>query len=446
MRGKHAKKVDASAHISSLDAGSFGRGVGASSQANSTLEQGADAHGQGGDAPRQSDVRGWDDANHSNAAGLGAGANRPASRSAVAAHAQNVARGAEPRACEMYPEHIKRRKRKRVAKRVLIAVASVLAAFVIGVGAYALWFSSQLDSRLALDSDDAKDISAALSPVDTNGPFYVLILGSDSREGSGTSSEAMYAEGQERSDVIMLARIDASNRKVTLVSVPRDTPYTYEDGTVGKINETYNKGGAAYTIKAVSELTGVSISHYAEVHISDLEAIVDYLGGVTVNVDTDMTVKDALTGESISLKAGKQTLNGQQAQAFARGRKMYADNQDGHRQSNVRTLLEAVVRKALDRPVAELPDTILNLAQSVSTDMKTSDMVSMALPFASSAGSFKMYGVTGPIDGDNYGDGGIWLCYPNPDGWKKLMAVVDAGEDPSNVDVSDTAVVIAASK
>lgn len=398
-------------------------------------------HAKGADASAQRDVT-----SQRGGAGQQDGANRRATHSAAAAHAQRMAHGGEPRAIEMYPEHIKRRKRKRLAKRILIGIASVLAAVIIGVGAYALWFSSQLDSRLALDSDDAKDISAALSPTDTSGPFYVLILGSDSREGSGTSSEAMYAEGQERSDVIMLARVDAANKQVTLVSVPRDTPYTYEDGTVGKINEAYNKGGASYTIKAVSDVTGVEINHYAEVHISDLEAIVDYLGGVTVNVDTDMTVKDALTGEQITLKKGKQTLNGQQAQAFARGRKMYADNQDGHRQSNVRTLLEAVVRKALDRPVSELPDTVLNLAQSVSTDMKTSDMVSLALPFASSAGSFKMYGVTGPIDGDNYGEGGIWLCYPNPDGWKKLMSVVDAGEDPSGIDVSDMAEVPASAK
>lgn len=365
-----------------------------------------------------------------------------ASKHAIARHARDVELGRETTAQQLFPEYVKGRRRKRLAKRILAVVLSILLVFAVAVGGYAAWFMAQLDSKIALDSRSSEDIEGALDDADVSQPFYMLLLGSDSRENSGTSDEAMYAPGQERSDVIMLARIDAGSQKVTLVSVPRDTPYTFEDGSVRKINETYNKGGAAYTIKAVSEVTGVPISHYAEVRISELESIVDYLGGVEVTVDIDMTVYDTLTGEAITLKAGKQTLNGQQAQAFARGRKMYADNQDGHRQSNVRSLLEAIVRKALSKPAPELPDTVLNLAQCVSTDLKTSELVSMAWAFASNAHGFKMYGVTGPIDGDNYGNNGEWLCYPNPEGWKKIMSVVDAGDDPSGIDVSSTTRVV----
>ena len=135
---------------------------------------------------------------------------------------------------------------------------------------------------------------------------------SDSREGSGTSGRADESGDNQRSDVMILLRVDLANRQVTMVSVPRDTPYRTSDGRLVKINEAYNIGGAAESIKAVSQLTGVDISHYAEVHFSELENIVDALGGVDVNVDIKLSYKDALTGAKITLQPGYQTLNGQQ--------------------------------------------------------------------------------------------------------------------------------------
>ncbi|MBQ9003185.1 MAG: LCP family protein [Eggerthellaceae bacterium] len=300
-----------------------------------------------------------------------------------------------------------------------------------------------LNNALAPSSETLKAVDQQLVAAPVNQPFYMLLLGSDSREGSGTSTSVTEQGDQQRSDVIMLARIDAPNKQVTLVTVPRDTPYTMPDGSVQKINETYNVGGAALTIKAVSEVTGAPISHYANVHISELEAIVDSLGGIEVHVDRQLTVKDALTGETIVLSEGTQTLNGQQAQAFVRARHEYnkkGESQDGSRQSNVRTFTQAVVKKVLDRPVTELPGTILNLAQYVETDLTAADLVSLGVSFA--GGGLKMYSCTGPTEGytaEEYG--GIWLCYPNPEGWAELMRQVDAGLEPKSIDYESTQIV-----
>lgn len=346
-----------------------------------------------------------------------------------------------PTAQQLYPAYVKARTRKRILKRVLLGALCVLVACVVAAGAYGAWFSAQLNANMALDEGAAQEVNDALTSVDANQPFYVLLLGSDQRENSELSAGTQYADGSERSDVIMLARVDAAQRKVTLVSIPRDTPYTMQDGSVAKINETFRTGGAAATIAAVSEITGVPIAHYAEVHISNLEAVVDYLGGVDVYVDIDMTVKDVLTGEKVKLKQGQQTLNGQQAQAFARGRKMYDTDQDAHRQSNVRQLLEAILNKALSRPAYEIPSTILELSKSVSTDITSSDLLFLGTKYAGASGKMTMYSCTGPTDGSNWGADGIWLCYENPEGWAKLMAVVDSGEDPSGIDVSDTEII-----
>ena len=67
-------------------------------------------------------------------------------------------------------------------------------------------------------------------------PFYMLLLGVDSNEarldGSEVGDVGAYGAGQEnyRTDTMILARVDPGNKKVTLVSIHRDTLYPV-DGT-----------------------------------------------------------------------------------------------------------------------------------------------------------------------------------------------------------------------
>ena len=46
-----------------------------------------------------------------------------------------------------------------------------------------------------------------------------------------------------------------------------------------------------------------------------------------------------------------------------------------------------------------------------------------------------LYSGSGPAAGEvDDSAGGLWLCYENPEGWKAVMDVVDAGDDPSDID------------
>lgn len=329
------------------------------------------------------------------------------------------------------------RRAKRRVPLVLKVIASLFLVIVLGLCGYIFWFSSQLDRALSSDKDALEGVEDVLVPVDPSRPFYALLLGSDSREG-GYSPNVTEQSGLERSDVIMLVRVDAPNRKLTMISIPRDTPYELEDGTIVKINEMYNRYGAAGSIKAVSEVTGAPIGHFAVVGFSDLESIVDLLGGVEVDIDVELSYKDVHTLEQVTLQPGIQTINGQQAQIFARARHEYSDNQDMHRQNNVRALLMAVLKKTLDRPITEIPGIVLEEARHVTTSTRTGDLVSLALAFGSGQ-DLIVYSGTGPYDGDivEYADG-QWLCYRNPEGWARLMALVDAGEEPIGVDFAAT--------
>ena len=95
----------------------------------------------------------------------------------------------------------------------------------------------------------------------------------------------------------------------------------------------------------------------------------------------------------------------------------------------------------LDRPLVELPKTILDLAEYVGTNLKVQDIVSAGFKFSASGDTMKMYTCTGPSDGGiRPNTGNLWLCYDNPQGWQILMDTVDKGEDPSGLDVNKYAI------
>ena len=313
-----------------------------------------------------------------------------------------------------------------VGKKILIVVLALLAILIAGTAAYVAIFNGKLHDNLSTPDE----MSQVLTPAEAGQPYYILLLGSDWRENSGTSDKPEMSGDQQRADVIILARMDPANKLVTMVSVPRDTRW-YHDGTVSKINEAYNIGGAALQTQVISELTGVPIAHTVETHFSGMEGLIDAVGGVWVDVPQAIEYKDALTGENVRVEEGRQLLNGQAAQIFARVRKAYTDG-DVTRQSNVRVLVSAIVDSILDKPFFEYPALGLKIADCFGTDMGLFDLVGLARDFGS---GYKMYSGTGPTAGDFEEEyDGLWLCYDNPDGWKRVMDAVDAGEDPSEID------------
>ena len=96
---------------------------------------------------------------------------------------------------------------------------------------------------------------------DAKAPFYVLVVGNDSRVGTTQISLEDYADGTGRSDTMMLVRVDPVTYKITLVTVPRDTEADYE-GSVVKINELYRQGGMEAAVEGVESLTGVHVQYY----------------------------------------------------------------------------------------------------------------------------------------------------------------------------------------
>lgn len=301
-----------------------------------------------------------------------------------------------------------------------MAVLLFLVAAVVALCVYV----SEYDSRVHGMQTSPEETAKALTPAAAGEPFYTLILGSDTRS---TLDQAK----SQRADIIILARVDTSSNQVTLVSIPRDTRWEHE-GSVYKINEAYNIGGAALEIKAVAELTGVPISHVFEIDQWGFTAIINNLGGVKVTVPQDISYKDSLGGNIIYLKEGEQVLGGREALIFARVRSQYQDS-DATRQSNVRQLFSAMVDAIREKPFFEWPAIGLSIASCYGSDTNLLDLLLVMSAFGD--GAITMYSGTGPNLGDiDESANGQWLCYDNPEGWARVMEAVEAGGNPSDVD------------
>ena len=268
------------------------------------------------------------------------------------------------------------------------------------------------------DREQAVAIDEMLTPVVSDEPFYMMVIGSDSRND----------EFGQRSDTNIVARIDPTTNTVTLISIPRDTAIDI-DGNVEKFNAAYNYNGAQGAIKAANELLGVQMSHYVEIDFSGLVDLIDEVGGV--EVDVPMKIEDADAGGK--LEAGEQTLNGEQALVFARSRSYTTG--DFQRSANQRLLVEAFIEKVLSMPPADIPGLVKQAAKCITTDMSLTDIIGYIQKFQDADGltiySAMIPSTTADSDGVSY-----VVC--DVEALKEMMAVVNEGGDPSTVVTDNT--------
>ena len=311
-------------------------------------------------------------------------------------------------------------KRHPVLKFLGVVVGLIIALF-----AGALIYVNVIMGNMSANDPE---LSAALSKVEGQQPYYTLLLGSDAREGQD--------ESECRTDVIILARVDPKTATATLVSVPRDT-LVYIDGYgPNKINSAYTFGGAAGAVNAVENLTGVSVSHYAEVNFGNLESLIDAMGGVQVNVEEP--INDPKAGK-FTIDAGEQTLNGEQALVFARSR-AYA-NGDFTRGNNQKILVNAIVDKMLSLDATAMPGVLMECSKCVTTDYSFNELLALVMTFqtAKNGGVASGVEVDNPIDaiatviGAITGSNGLSLTTALQLVWDYIMGATDSGEKPTEV-------------
>lgn len=317
-------------------------------------------------------------------------------------------------------------------KRIAIIVIAALLVVLLGAGtAFALYINhindelmrgNKTDEEL-LNIDDALGYGTSLDK-----PFYMLLIGSDRREGN----DAMGA----RSDTNVVVRVDPETDTVTMVSIPRDTKIDLDGHGTQKFNAAYAFDGAAGAIEAAEDLLDIEISHYAEVNFRELAGLVDAVGGVTVENESriDNWKCDDGDGNHYIIEAGTQHLNGGEALTFARNRD-YPDG-DFTRQKHQRAVIEAVIDEILAMPITSMPGVIEAAAKCVTTDLNVFDIIGLAQMFAD-AGDLTMYSAMLPSYTQMIN--GISFVINDEKKTAEMMKLVEAGEDPSEVVSTETA-------
>lgn len=183
-------------------------------------------------------------------------------------------------------------------------------------------------------------------------------------------------DGQGRSDTIILAFMNTKEKKVSLLSIPRDT---YADlptsGKKDKINAAYAFGGPEAAMEAVSLLLDQEIEYYLATDFQGFVQIVDTLGGITVPVDEEVS-------KGIDVPPGMQRLNGEEALRFVRYRGY--PTADIERIEHQQIFLRAVADEAMRiRNIWKMPLLVGELRTAVDTNLSTAQLIDMGMVFKS---------------------------------------------------------------
>lgn len=297
----------------------------------------------------------------------------------------------------------------RWGKRIALAVVIVVVLAIVG------WY---LQVSLAMRPSD--DVSGSVSGPEIGKPYYVLLMGSDSRD---------EAEDTARADSMILCRVDEAAKQVTMVSMPRDLLVEIPGHGKGKLNSALAYEGYSGAIDAVSKVAGVPISYYATIYFSGFEKLVDDLGGVTVQVP------EGTYYDGVWVPAGDAPrINGKEALVLARCRHGNPPDQgayaagDYQRTKNQRNLMKAIVKEIMGKPAWQVPGLVSTVSGCIETNMPAWKMAELAVVMRG-MDTEKMYSASAPASSKL--SGGVWYEILDDAAWKKMMARVEAGQDPN---------------
>lgn len=233
---------------------------------------------------------------------------------------------------------------RQAGSAVLKTVLGALCVVLLIAGGYAYSTIGRLGGDLA--QANGLDLGSH-----ADGATDILLVGIDSRKdakGKPLSQEEidMLRAGDEEdatnTDTMILIRVPNDGSSATAVSLPRDTYIHTQDLGNTKLNAVYGTAkyektqklasagitdeervekdstetGRKALVSAVSNLTGITVDHYAEVGLLGFVLLTDAVGGVDVCLNNP--VDDDFSGAHFP--AGRQTLSGPDALSFVRQR------------------------------------------------------------------------------------------------------------------------------
>lgn len=252
--------------------------------------------------------------------------------------------------------------------------------FSILLGASLALFTPLWSDRNALNKEQQYYSGGFLKRRSLNTPQYqlsrsvnILVMGIDPvADANNTSSQ--FASS---SDTLLLLQLNPNDQTVRLLSIPKDSQVVIPEVGLAKISLANSLGGPSLAARVVSRtLNNVSIDRYVRITTNAFRELVDQLGGVEVFVPEKMSYTDATQKLKIDLDPGWQTLNGEQAEQFAR----FRDSSVGDitRVQRQQILIEAL-RDRLTSPafLPRLPRLIHSIQNYVDTNLSLPETLAL---------------------------------------------------------------------
>lgn len=259
-------------------------------------------------------------------------------------------------------KHGKKKKKKNIFVRILLFLLILIIIFVVTAIATSLWFVNDKLDKLNYVNDVTKEDVSVDTQVDESLNEYrnIALLGIDTRDDTFSGS---------RSDCIIIVSINNNTKDVKLLSVYRDTYLDIEGHGLDKVTHAYAYGGPRLTLSTLNRNLDLNISEFVTVNFETVRTVVNAIGGVDITV----TAAEASQISGIS-GAGTYTLDGAQALAYSRIRKIDTDYQ---RTERMRTVLNAVFEKVKKLDLAQLNSLLDTVLPHLSTNISKNDIIAL---------------------------------------------------------------------
>jgi LCP family protein required for cell wall assembly len=268
------------------------------------------------------------------------------------------------------------KKRKR---RLLLLILVILAGFL---SAFLIFIAVNLAAQLLLPQSGGKQ--SVLYPWEqvVPGEKILLVMGVDApgkmRGIRSSQNETDNSFERTRTDTMMLVRIYAKAKRMSVVSIPRDSKIYLSNNQVDKINAAHVVGGPEKSVQAVQDAFGIPIDNFIVINFSALRNLVDAVGGIDITIDKPMHYKDNTAKLYIDFKPGQYHLDGKDAERYLRFR--HDQHGDIGRISRQQVFFAALAKKMAQPAFAmRIPSLFKQLSQSFETDLSQQSLLGLAV-------------------------------------------------------------------
>lgn len=251
----------------------------------------------------------------------------------------------------------------------------IILALVIGTFAYGNHLYNKVE-KVEINKGDlgiTSDVEEKLSEYESK-VINIALFGVDAGE-----------DGVGRSDSIMIATIDTIHNKLKLTSVMRDSYVNIADRGMDKINHAYAFGGPQLAIRTLNENFDLNIEDFAAVNFATLPKIIDKIGGIELDIDSeelqyingyinDINKVNGTSSSNIS-STGVQKVDGTQAMAYCRIR--YTSGGDYKRTERHRIVLSKIFEKLISVSPTQYPSLLNDLLPMIRTSLDAGEIMTL---------------------------------------------------------------------